>query len=385
MIRTKIFAVPSGRFDSVSLYRTMGPLSEMHRMGDIELTIANNVDWSTLAAHDIFFTNRPHTPALVKCISLAKACGKPVWVDVDDDLLTVPKDNKAFEFYQADDTRKSHVEALALADIVTVSTEALAEVVRAVNPNVVVIPNSWNERLLGDVTKDQAHGDAIMWRGSDTHAGDLLKHGLAFRQVALKYPEWKFIFAGFRPWMLEEVIPPQQFLHVQNMDPIDLFSFMREVRAKIMVVPLNDNEFNASKSNIAWLEATATAGSVVVAPKFIKEWRRPGVILYERGGLASALAEAIEMGDEARHKLWESSRKYVMNKLTTRTVNDLRKIVANRLYELSNSREWRKDAIERRGMVATVQPDDTQAGQATANQPSAAIGRVVDGATASHA
>jgi hypothetical protein len=50
-------------------------------------------------------------------------------------------------------------------------------------------------------------------------------------------------------------------------------------QARAFIVPLANHMFNQCKSNIAWFEATY-AGAACVAPGYMPEFNKPGVLTY---------------------------------------------------------------------------------------------------------
>jgi hypothetical protein len=64
--------------------------------------------------------------------------------EIDDDLLDVdPSNGPAWSFFSRPEIRANVIRNIVLADLVTVSTEPLADVVSQWNRNVVVLPDRW--------------------------------------------------------------------------------------------------------------------------------------------------------------------------------------------------------------------------------------------------
>lgn len=115
--------------DSTSFYRAMGPLSHLRRklMPDLVTHHLAKYSWATLAECDALFMQRGYTSDEVGIMEMAKDIGIPIWVDYDDLLFDVPTDNPAYFLYMAPDKRKNVAEIIQGADLVTVTTAALAK------------------------------------------------------------------------------------------------------------------------------------------------------------------------------------------------------------------------------------------------------------------
>ncbi len=231
---------------------------------------------------------------------------------------------------------------MGLADIVTVSTPALGEkVARFCRQPPIVIPNALMTNMVGHVPDhaDKPRMNAVMWRGSTTHQPDLDLYMDDMVRVANVNPDTAWLFQGLDHcnYKLLELIKKSQRGH--HADPVDYFNILASTRPRVMVVPLVDNAFNRSKSNIAWIEAMY-AGAVCVAPDW-PEWRRPGCLNYQPGTFYDVLNAAVRMPDKARNDLWRAGRDYVNGELTIDVVNQKRASVLEMLTNMSESREWR--------------------------------------------
>ena len=110
------------------------------------------------------------------------------------------------------------------------------------------------------------------------------------------------------------------------MDKNAYFRYLSQIEGSISIVPLSHRKselnFNKSKSNIAWLEATY-AGMVSLAPNW-PEWRKPGIINYiDDLDFKEKLTAMIEgkYDLESLHKL---SWQYICSELTLDKTNQQR-------------------------------------------------------------
>jgi hypothetical protein len=172
---------------------------------------------------------------------------------------------------------------LEMADIVTVTTDFLRErLQKQTKAEVKVIPNAWDFELLPYPELPEKK-NVILWRGTASHQADLycVRHELY--EICKENPDWQMVFLGFLPWWYQEDKKEFPEGWLPNMTPVyldgDIFQFfdiLKQINPKIVVIPLNDNDFNRSKSNIAWMESV-WVGAECVAPDF-DEWVRPGII-----------------------------------------------------------------------------------------------------------
>lgn len=345
--------------DSTSLYRGIGPLAELaHRtQGELAVTVANRVDWPTIATADALFVQRPYLPEHVQVIQMFKQWRRPVWVDYDDFLFEVPTDNPTFLRYSNQKTQTAIVDSLLAADVVTVSTPYLRRFLLPIlkmarekgepqsDDKIIVIPNA----LLDDGCDHESfwapfrETKTVAWRGSETHQRDLFHHGPGFMHAAAQHTDWQFQFLGYNPWFLTENLPHDRTSIIPPQDPMVFRQLFRKLTPEIVVVPLHDSRFNRAKSNIAYLEAV-TAGAITVAPDW-EEWRRPGVITYsEAGDLGDALAEAMSLSPERRREIHAHAVEHVKKHETLLTRN-LQRLELLRI--LDSFRNLRKFPSER--------------------------------------
>jgi glycosyltransferase involved in cell wall biosynthesis len=111
--------------------------------------------------------------------------------DTDDALDLVPRENIN---YGAVQTRlKLYWELLSSADVVTTTTDTLAEHLRQSNPNVVVVPNSVDPEEW--TMQPRLHGVRVGWSGSPTHFVDLAVAMDAIRELQRSI-DFTFVLQG---------------------------------------------------------------------------------------------------------------------------------------------------------------------------------------------
>jgi hypothetical protein len=335
--------------DAPSLYRGVGALAELRRSRtDLEVVTADRAFWSTLAQVDAVYLQRPWTPDHLALIIMARRMGRPVWVDYDDDLLQVPDDNPSFEAYSDPRVRRTVVQIIQSADVVTVSTRALARVFYPIDKregDLLVIPNALDTTIMGELPLGINPDPIVAWRGTKTHQRDLMSYADPMVQAANTHKDWKWVFLGYRPWFMISRFPDERTGLVQSLDPIEYFALLRKLKPRLVVVPLANNRFNRCKSNIAWIEATL-AGAACLAPDW-EEWRKPGVITYQdETDFAQKLNGALA-GDVPLEECWRLSSEVIDSELRLPAVNTSRGDVINELWLRRQDPQWVARAKER--------------------------------------
>lgn len=170
--------------------------------------------------------------------------------EIDDDPFSVDAVNwLAYPAFAREEVQGVIRDCAGMADLVTVSTEPLAEVFRKINPNVVVLPNCIPASLLA--MKRKHHRKlTIGWSGGASHSRDLAMIAQAWRDVAdetgvrchIQGVDYSNIFRG-------------GFDHT-DWDP-DVRAYYRLLDFDIGLAPIAPTEFGRCKSHIKALEYAA--------------------------------------------------------------------------------------------------------------------------------
>ena len=215
-------------------------------------------------------------PKYWQLIQAYKEAGKCIVWSLDDNLWDIPDRNHCRQYVGKKKLRILEA-ALALADYVFVSTEALANRVGA---KAWVLPNLIHPYLF---PRRQPRRDGepvrIVWAGSPTHDPDLELIAQPLRTILREYGDRvRVIFFGYLPnqfaafcrkigSMYARIVP--NCANCLYVDPVpfgDYYSKLVQIGPDIALCPLADNAFNRSKSNIKWLEMVmAGARDVLVS------------------------------------------------------------------------------------------------------------------------
>jgi glycosyltransferase involved in cell wall biosynthesis len=133
---------------------------------------------------------------------------------------------------------------------------------------VIVVPNAidliWFRSVVR-ATRRQISGLTIGWAGGQRHDRDLEPMAEAWRRIATRYPDVRFVVQGHVPAVVVNAVPQAQLLGVPWM-PLESYP-AGLAQVDIACCCLADTPFNRAKSPIKAMEAAA-AGSAVVASPF---------------------------------------------------------------------------------------------------------------------
>lgn len=345
---TTVFCSIPHLYDGTSLYRGAGPMHTLSRaFSDIQVGINPEFNWPNLKGADIVFLQRPTVDDQIP--RMCKMNGKPLWIDYDDNLHAIPLCNRRHEQYSHPQIQHNIATLVALADVVTASTphlaSSLANLLKCFPKNhefnldpekIVVIPNAYDREIHPalDGTREDRNR-LVVWRGSDSHCKDLMLYTPALASVIRENQDWTYEFIG-QPfwWTIEElrkVAKPGSLVTTPSQDPVKFFHYLKKQRPALVVVPLEDQAFNRSKSNIAMIEATC-AGAITLAPDW-EEWRKPGVICYTDPEDFVIKMNSFLSGDFDSQALWGKNAAYILENLGIGRVNKLRYEIIRRLVK----------------------------------------------------
>lgn len=322
-----LFATIANENEAPSYYRGLFPLAALRNiLPQLKVTRATNakITIGDLLTQDVCFILRPTGRDHVDLIQLCKTIRLKVWIDLDDLLLDVPESNPAAALYSQPDIKKSIIDCISSADIISVSTEYLAKSILpyvAPGTSIHVIPNALNDYLYEPKSEFKWHNIAS-WRGTSSHQEDLLAFSKQIVEASAKNPSWLFNFMGYKPWyLLKELGKRGQFT-----PPCHIFKYfqtMKEIFPAITYVTQSKSDFNRCKSNIAWIEGT-WAGSVSLGPDF-EEWHKPGIINYSTPeGFGHHLQDLLKMNRHYLSDLHAMSWSYIKTHLLLSHVNHKR-------------------------------------------------------------
>jgi glycosyltransferase involved in cell wall biosynthesis len=184
--------------------------------------------------------------------------------ETDDDLAHIDPGNTAALAFMAPDLQASYRRNLAVANLVTVSTEHLAEVVSEfTSAPIVVLPNRIPRWLTEHVPTRRDDVVTVGWAGSTSHAVDWEEASSAVRRFVTRTPGVELhtfgmhhAAAGRRSQVRGAVHDAWANTRHSPWEK-DLGSFLRALDFHVGLAPLRPSVFNRSKSAVKTLEYAA--------------------------------------------------------------------------------------------------------------------------------
>jgi glycosyltransferase involved in cell wall biosynthesis len=152
------------------------------------------------------------------------------------------------------------------ADMVTTTTEELAEEFRKINPNTVVLPNLISPQWFPPIPEMNKKEVRIVWQGAAGHYEDLFFIHPVIMRILEKHDNVKFVFFGdYRFKKLFDKCD-QSKIEFHNWVSLDAYPYkLSLLNGDIGLCPLVDNEFNRSKSAIKWMEYSMVGMATIAA------------------------------------------------------------------------------------------------------------------------
>lgn len=246
-------------------YRIRQPLSELRKRGHWT-SWGSGVDYETWDRADVLVQQLLHYPDTADAwVRWCEAGEKLCVSEFDDDIFTVHRHPGHGNAYDDPETLPRMRRMIEASHLVTVTTEALAEVYRQYNDHVVVLPNAvpdWlvdvpaapendPRRLVMGYTGSPSHMDDYeawspvleRWMRRNSHRTLLRYYGADTRPVGMPL-SWAAETLGWQKQTGE---------------------YLRGLRMDVGVAPLLDTQFNRGKSPIKAMEYAALGVPAVVA------------------------------------------------------------------------------------------------------------------------
>lgn len=195
---------------------------------------------------------------------LQKEEGKKLVVECDDFIELNPH-SPFKEDHDRFDAEFVIKRTMQVADLITTTTEYLADKLKEINPNVEILPNYMDfERWEQPILKNTTNKIRIGWAGSITHLEDMKILVEPLHRIYQEHKNIQLVIIGDpRVAKLFEGIPTDVMLGV----PFDAWpAKLHSLRLDIGLAPLEDNEFNRCKSNIKWMEYSIAGVPGVYSP-----------------------------------------------------------------------------------------------------------------------
>lgn len=204
---------------------------------------------------DIVVIQRSTSLVGVRALGLAHASRAGVIYDCDDNFLAIDRDMPIVgAYYSSPSVRRRFVRLLAGTDVVTASSEVLADVLREFAVDVRVLPNCVDFTLMGTDERSEASSTLVIgYAGMVTHAPDFecvapaLRRALDDGRGAVHLQ-----FFGFVPEML--VGQPNVGFEPYTDDYAGFMHTLSHVDWSFGIAPLADSPFNRCKTDNKYRE-----------------------------------------------------------------------------------------------------------------------------------
>lgn len=271
----KIFGWAGDEASGCWWYRIKLPLDALRAQGhEVEYSARMPPEWWDKP--EVVIGQRVSTPEATKrWQQLADRPDRPFMVyETDDDLLNVdPANTRAWQFFGRWDIQDNVRTNIQLADLVTVTTEQLADKVRTLNPNVAVLPNYIPGRLLQHplVVDPGDRGPTVIgWAGSQTHVDDFNEVAPALVRFIERHPHVRYHSMGLlvngKPALftsLKRLLDLPEQVRLAGWFPLPHYYSALEFH--IGLAPLRPSVFNQSKSCVKALEYSARGVAVIAS------------------------------------------------------------------------------------------------------------------------
>ena len=314
-----------------------------------------------------------------KIMTLARREGKPVIFELDDLLFSLPEIHPDRHGQYFAPALLPMFQMLVEADLVTVTTPKLREVLLDFNPNVAVLPNYFDEQIWQmrpPVPKAADEPLTIGFMGTNSHQPDLAHLTPVLVELLERYPERvKFHFWGAPPSHGLNGLPQVQWTSQYFSSYPEFAAFFQTQTADIFVAPLVDHLFNECKSSLKFLEYSAlgapgvfsrlapytdvvTHGQNGLLATSLEEWRDSLVRLVENGMLRGQLAANAQATIQQDWRLaqnayrWQEAFQLAVERTAKKQPHGYSAMVSamnHQLFETFN----RKEAVEQ-GLRAKV-------------------------------
>lgn len=243
-------------------YRVLQPLAALQAEGMAEgaayAYLLDIVEQQRIDPDVVILQRRVGQADLARIESMPRHSRALKIYELDDYLLELPS-RSAHRAQLPADIRRSLPRAISLVDRLVVSTPALADALTGLHPDIRVarnrLPPAWWTQL-PPLRRNVGARPRVGWAGGIGHSGDLEMIAEVVRELA---GEVEWVFMGLCP----EPLRP----YVHEFHPgVDIEVYPRalaRLNLDLALAPLEDNRFNACKSNLRLLEYGACAVPVV--------------------------------------------------------------------------------------------------------------------------
>jgi len=326
-------------------YRIFSPLKNMldQNLADIALIhqrdIASDRALSLALNSDVIVFQRPANEDWLNFIKVCRKHGKHIVSDYDDDPFNTSPLNPFYqyvgtepvEYTWADGTKEMlwseemvgstgskifNIERniafrdlfrlnFKKSDLVTCTTEILADEFRKITPSVAVLPNLIDPVFWPSIPDFSKREVRIGWQGGWSHYEDLYDIVPVIKDILNKYDNVKFVYFGDQRFRTLFKDCDQNKIEWQDWVHHETYPYkMTLLNLDIGICPLSNTHFNWTKSAIKWMEYSMLGAATVAAniepySSVIKD-RETGLLPNDNEDWKMALEALIENPEKRR-------------------------------------------------------------------------------------
>jgi glycosyltransferase involved in cell wall biosynthesis len=318
----KILALHDGG-SGCMYYRIELPLRQLEQHGhEITLLSVNDdnratVTSSDLVGYDVIVGQRLNVFKGMEAWRRARGPFSRLVYDTDDDVFSVNQANwAAYHLYSQPEIQDAVTHMTEVSDLVTVTTEHLAGVMRehTGNENTAVLPNCI-PAFVPDLARQERPRPAVGYQGGASHGEDVGLVAGPVRRFLKRFPGWDLRLCGadYRPtFKAGDRVKFTDWVAVYDDPP----GYYATLDFDIGLVPLAMRPFDYSKSNIKVLEYAARgipaiATDCAVYRSFIRHGENGFLVKQEHEWLK--YMSILASDDQLRLKMGEAARADVRN------------------------------------------------------------------------
>lgn len=273
----------------------------------------------------VFVFNRRASCGVAGLLRLREK-GVRLIADVDD-YWVLDQTHYLFGHFQRDGITRDTIACLTLADLVMVTNEVLADEVRTLNRNIVIVPNALPFDSGQFVGNRGAQGRTFfVYAAGASHCDDMLTYRAAFESSHVTiagwtktHPEWSRVSKNFPRTPTANERPVSDYMRVYDGHSAAL-------------APLVDSRFTRCKSNLKTLEA-GCKGMPIIASRVHPYWNardRDFVLYAENGAEMKAHMDRLERDPTFTRETGEALAEHVRRSYSLDAANEIRRQILMR-------------------------------------------------------
>jgi len=312
------------------------------------------IDFERLVQYDVIVVQRIFSFEQYYIMEMLKKAGKKIIYEIDDDVFNIEGHNPAATVYNRFDSQLCIRQCLTVADVVVVTSEKLAHALGVPNKSF-VYPNSLDWDMMFSLQGKDVNrkNKRIFWSGSNTHNQDFVECIGALVRIFEERDDVELMLMGNCPNIVRQSLSNymDRIFYTPGMHTEGYFNFLRsKVDADVGIIPLQDTEFNHSKSTCKGLEYTVARLPIVASgfPPYsdVYEHNKNAMLCHNDEEWYQAIITLLE-NDEMREEMIRNARKTAAEKFHLRkNAQKLGDVISRLGSELLIARNEQKDRSE---------------------------------------